>query len=272
MDRGRASLEGKTVLVIGAGSRGSDWSNGSACSAVYARELATVICVDNIAQRAEETAHIIAGEGGKAIALRADATNEDDVQAAVARAVAETGRLDVIHNNVGLPGADRTPDQGTLEDWNHTLTLNLTTAYLGMRASVPIFRRQGGGAIINTSSLFAVRFVARPTVAYTVAKAGVEALTRSCAAAYGRDNIRVNCIRIGFSETPLALSAINSSALSDAKKEEALEKSRSKVPLRQQHGSPFDVAHAAAFLASDAAAHISGAILNVDGGLECAPI
>jgi len=259
-------------MVVGAGSQGAGWSNGSACAVTYARHGASVVCVDNVAVRAEQTAQIIVGEGGRAFAFRADATNEEEMQSVVARAIAETGHLDVLHNNVGASGPAKTPDQGTLDDWNRDLSINLTSAYLGIRAAVPVFRRQGAGVITNTSSLIAVRFLARPMVGYSVAKAAVEALTRNCAYAYGRDNIRVNCIRIGFSETPLALSAVRASAMSDAQKEAELDKTRAKVPLRRQHGDAFDAANAAAFLASDAARHISGAILNVDGALECAPI
>jgi NAD(P)-dependent dehydrogenase (short-subunit alcohol dehydrogenase family) len=266
------SLEGKTVMVVGAGSQGAGWSNGSACAAMYARQGATVVCVDNIAQRADDIAHVITDEGGRAFAFRADATNEAEVQSVVARATVETGRLDVLHNNVGGASPAQTPDRGTLEDWNRDLALNLTSVYLAIRTSVPVFRQQGGGVITNISSLVAVRFLARPMVGYSVSKAAVEALTRNCAYAYGRDNIRVNCIRIGFSETPLVLSGLRASSLSDAEKEAALDKTRAKVPLRREHGDPFDVANAAVFLASDAAKHISGAILNVDGALECAPI
>jgi len=266
------SLEGKVVMVVGAGSQGAGWSNGSACAAVYARHAAAVVCVDNVAQRAEEIAQIISGEGGKALAFRADATKEEDVQSVVARATAEAGRLDVLHNNVGGASPAQTPDRGTVEDWNRDLALNLTSAYLAIRASVPVFRRQGGGVITNISSLVAVRFLARPMIGYSVSKAAVEALTRNCAYAYGRDNIRVNCIRIGFSETPLVLNGFGAHSLSEAEREAALDKTRAKVPLRREHGDPFDVANAALFLASDAAKHISGAILNVDGALECAPI
>lgn len=273
LNYGDKRLAGKTLVVVGAGAQSpGGWSNGKACSVVYAREGAFVVCVDYHLDRAEETADCIASEGGKAIALRADATNEADMRAVVARTLADAGRIDVIHNNVGVGRAIGLPDKVPLEEWDFEIAQDVTSAYMGIRVAAPIMREQGGGAIINTSSLFANRFINRPTTAYTVGKAGVEALTRSCAAFYGPDNIRVNCIRIGFSETPASLQYLEGRSLTEAQRQAELDKTRRKVPLRREHGTPFDVAHACAFLASDLASHITGVILSVDGGLDCAPI
>jgi NAD(P)-dependent dehydrogenase (short-subunit alcohol dehydrogenase family) len=265
-------LDGRTAVVMGAGSLAAGWGNGKAAAVAYAREGAGVVCADHVLERAEETARLIVGEGGDAIALRADATREDDVVDVVAQALARFGRLDVMHNNVGVGGIGGTPDEIAPHDWDREIAQNLTTAYLGIRCAVPAMREQGGGAITNISSLLAVRFLRRPSVPYTASKAAVEALTRSCAVAYGRDNIRVNCIRVGFSETPLLRAGLDASPLSEEQKEIEMQKSRRKVPLRGEHTDPFDIAAAAVFLASDAAKHITGVILNVDGGLECAPV
>jgi len=266
------SLQGKTIIVMGAGSIASGWSNGKACAVSYARAGAKVACVDWLAQRAEEAAHAIVSEGGQAIALTADATKEDDVAKAVASAQAEFGSLHAIHNNVGVGGSMGAPDQIPLQMWQHEINVNLTSAYLGIRHAVPALRKSGGGSITNISSLLSARFLKKPSVGYSTAKAGVEALTRSCAAAYGRDNIRVNCIRIGFSETPLVQMGMAVRGLSAERQEEEMAKSRAKVPLRGEHTDPFDIGAAAVFLASDQARHITGVILGVDGGLECAPI
>lgn len=265
-------LDDRTVVVVGAGAIAPGWSNGRACSVTYAERGAAVVCVDYVLARAEETAHLVAEAGGRAIALRADATVEDDLRTAVETTLTETGRLDVMHNNVGVGGTIGTPDQVTLEHFHREVAQNLTTAFLGIRLAAPVMRERGGGVILNTSSLLAVRFLSRPTVAYSAAKAGVEALTRACAAAYGRDNIRVNCLRIGFSETPVALSSIHARGLNGEERERELDTTRRKVPLRREHGTAFDVARAAAFLASDDAGHLSGVILNIDGASECAPI
>lgn len=166
---------------MGAGSIAPGWSNGKACAVSYARAGANVVCVDIVAARAEEAAHRIAQDGCRVIALKADVTSEDDVKAVVERAEREFGRLDVMHNNVGVGGSFGTPDQIPLAAWERELAVNLTTAYLGTRHAVPAMRRAGGGVIINISSLLATRFLRMPSVAYTAAKAGIEAMTRACA-------------------------------------------------------------------------------------------
>ena len=265
-----STLDGRCVVVMGAGSLGEGWGNGKACAVSYARAGASVVCVDFVQARADETVALIEREGGTAVAMSADATDEAAVQAVIDGALAAYGRLDVVHNNVGVGGTTGTPDQITLEQWNREVDQNLTTAFLGIRCAVPVMRERGGGVITNTSSLLAVRFLRRPNVAYTASKAAVEALTRACAVAYGRDNIRVNCLRIGFSETPLVESGLM--GMTDEAKEAAMARSRAKVPLRGEHTDPFDVAAAAVFLASDDARNLTGVILNVDGGLECAPL
>ncbi|WP_191094465.1 SDR family NAD(P)-dependent oxidoreductase [Nocardia colli] len=260
------------MVVVGAGSSGPGWGNGKACAVTYARNGAAVVCVDAVLDHARQTVAVIEAEGGTAIAVEADATNEAAIAETVSTAVGTFGAIDVLHNNVGVGGSTGAPDQIDLEMWNREIAVTLNSAFLGIRWAVPVMRKQGRGVITNTSSLMAVRFLRTPQVGYTTAKAAVEALTRSCAVAYGADNIRVNCLRIGFAETPLLLAGLDARQLTDEQKDAALAKSRRKVPLRGQHTDAFDVAHAALFLASDAAKHITGQILNVDGGLECAPI
>src|SRR6478735_6845633 len=169
-------LDGRVVVVMGAGSIADGWGNGKACAVTYARAGASVVCVDFHLDRAETTAALIEAEGGRAIAVQADATVEADVQRAVDRAVGDLGRLDVMHNNVGVGFTSGGPDRVEPGDWDREIAQNLTTAYLGVRCAVPAMRAGGGGAITNTSSLLAVRFLRRPTVAYTAAKAAVEAL------------------------------------------------------------------------------------------------
>lgn len=252
---GDKRLDGKSIVVVGAGSRvAGGWSHGKASAVVYAREGAFVMCVDYHLGRAEETARLIASEGGKAIALRADATNEADMQAVVVKSLEYTGRVDVMHNGVGV-GRSRQ---------------DIISAYTGTRVAAPAMCKQGGGIITNISSLFAVRFGKRATMAYTVGKAGVEALTRSCAASYARDNIRVNCVRVDVSETPLSFLYLGSNSLAKEEQRKAQPgKTRRRERLCGEHGSPFDVGRACAFLASDLAHHISGVVLSVGNGSEC---
>ena len=134
-------FDGRTVVVVGAGAIGAGWSNGKACAVTYAREGATVFCIDYLLPRAEETAHIIAGEGGRAVALQADETDEAALGAAVEVAVEQTGRLDVMHNNVGAGGSPGAPDKVSLKEFQRDIAQNLTTAFLGTRLAVPVMRR-----------------------------------------------------------------------------------------------------------------------------------
>src|SRR5689334_15032340 len=171
--RRMSNLEEKVVVVMGAGSIGDGWGNGKASAVTYARAGARVVCVDYRLDRAEETAAIITGEGGTALALRADATSEDDVQAVVDAAAGEFTRLDVMHNNVGVGGTSGGPDKIAPDAWRREIDQNLTSAYLGIRCAVPVMQAQGGGVITNISSTMSTRFLRRPSVAYSASKAAV---------------------------------------------------------------------------------------------------
>jgi NAD(P)-dependent dehydrogenase (short-subunit alcohol dehydrogenase family) len=266
-------LDGKVAVVMGAGSSAPGFSIGKATAALYAREGAAVVCVDFEAARAEETAQLILGEGGRAVATRADATSQADIEAAVALAVQEFGGLDIMHNNVGV-GSDGGPiELCTLESWNRELAVSLTTAFLGVKVAIPHLRARGGGAIINTSSIAAVRQLKRgSSAAYTAAKAGVEAMTRIVANDYGPENIRVNCVRVGFADTPLVRRLYEGAGLHGEALEAKMKDSAAFVPLRNERTSVWDVAHASLFLASDEARHLTGVILNVDGGVDVAAV
>jgi NAD(P)-dependent dehydrogenase (short-subunit alcohol dehydrogenase family) len=264
-------LQDRIVVVMGAGSSAPGWSNGKAAAVAYARAGARVVCADFIAKRAQEVAALIVDEGGHALELTCDATDGSSVKEAVDQVVAKYGRIDVLHNNVGFGGAVGAPDQVDEAAFDREIATSLKSAYLGIRYVAPHMRRRNSGVITNISSLASIRFMRLPTVAYSVAKAGLEALTRASAAAYGRDNIRVNCLRLGILETPIIELGMKARGFDQARADIEMTKSREKVPLRGEHGDAWDAAAAAVFLASDAAKYISGTILNIDGALECAP-
>lgn len=261
---GRGRLADKVVLVFGAGSVGEGWGNGKAASVAYAREGATVIAVDRDRAAAEATRSIIADLGGQASAHAADATRSGEVQAVVEDAVARHGRIDVLHNNVGttIMGG---PVELTEEQWHTVLDVNLTSAFLTCKHVLPVMLAQGKGAIVNISSIAAIRYTGYPYPAYYAAKAGINQFTQGLALQYAKDGIRVNAIMPGLMNTPLIYQQI-SGQYADAA---AMARARDEACPMGRMGTAWDIAAAAVFLASDEAGYITGVCLPVDGGLTC---
>jgi NAD(P)-dependent dehydrogenase (short-subunit alcohol dehydrogenase family) len=256
-------MEGKTALVIGAGSSGPGWGNGKAAAVLYAREGARVACLDARAEAAEETRALIEAEGGQAMALAADVTAGDQVAAAVARCVEAFGRLDVLHNNVGiakLGGPVETP----AEDWDHLVAVNQTSMFLTMKHALPVMERQGAGSIVNISSVAALRWIGFPYAAYTATKAAVIGLTRNVALQYAGKGIRANCVLPGLMDTPMIREPLKDAYGGDVAG--MIDKRNAQCPMGFM-GNAWDVAHAALFLASDEARYVTGIELVVDGGL-----
>jgi NAD(P)-dependent dehydrogenase (short-subunit alcohol dehydrogenase family) len=261
---GRNRLEGKVVLVFGAGSVGEGWGNGKATSVAYAREGATVIAVDREKSAADATATIIDGLGGRSRSLAADVTDSASVKAVVDEVVKTEGRIDVLHNNVGttIMGG---PVELSEQDWRTVLDVNLTSAYLTCKHVLPGMLARGKGAIINISSIAAIRYTGYPYSAYYAAKAGVNQFTVGLALQYARQGIRVNAIMPGLMNTPLIYQQI-SGQYADA---EAMARARHEATPMGRMGTGWDIAAAAVFLASDEANYITGVCLPVDGGLTC---
>ncbi len=170
-------LAGRTVLVFGAGSAGPGWGNGKAAAVLYAREGGRVVAVDLNAAAAEATSAIIADEGGTAIALAGDVTRAGDIDAVLARTLAEFGRIDVLHNNVGITDMGGL-DEVSEERWKRVLDINLTGVFLTCKAVVPVMLRQGGGAIVNISSIAGAVINRYPYFSYYASKAGLNHFTR----------------------------------------------------------------------------------------------
>lgn len=248
-------LKGKVAIVTGAGSRAEGVGNGRAAAILFAREGASVLAVDRVREAADTTAAGIAAERGVCAVFEADVTKENDCKAMVAAAVARWGKLDILQNNVGIGS------QGTVVDieenaWERIMRINVTSMMLAAKAAIPAMIAAGGGAIVNISSIAAVR--PRGLTPYATSKGAVEALTRGLAADHAKDGIRVNCIEPGPVYTPMVYAA----GMSD----EVREQRRKSSPLGIE-GTGWDIGYASLFLVSDEARYITGVVLPVDGGV-----
>lgn len=259
-------LDGKIALIMGAGSIGPGWGNGKATAVLFAREGAKVVCVDRNEAAALETADAIRGEGGTAEAFVADVTKSAEVKAAVDFTVARFGRIDVLHNNVGI-----TEPGGVVElsedAWDRVFAVNLKSCYLSMKYVIPLMVEQGGGSIVNTSSIASIRYLGTNYVSYYTTKAAMNHMTRVTAAEYASRQVRVNAILPGFMDTPMAVESAQ--RLRGATAETLAEAQRARtarVPMGWL-GDGWDVAKAALFFASDDSRFVTGVELLVDGGM-----
>src|ERR1700737_1570153 len=171
-------LKGKTALVVGAGSIGPGWGNGKATAAPFAAEGAQGFCVDPNSAAAEETVKIIASEGGKAAAFTADVSRAGDVEAMVGACLKTYGRIDVLDNNVGIAEMGSVVEVSEA-DWDRVFAVNLKSAFLTMKHVIPVMARQGGGSIINISSIASIRHLGLSYVSYATTKAAMNQMTRT---------------------------------------------------------------------------------------------
>jgi NAD(P)-dependent dehydrogenase (short-subunit alcohol dehydrogenase family) len=221
-----------------------------------------VIAVDRRLDSASETVAMIEAEGGSAIPYEADATNEDACRALMDACRTRFDRIDVLHNNVGIGGADAGPMHVDVDEWDRILGVNLKSVIVPCKHALPIMREQQGGSIVNVSSIAAV--CSTPIVAYKASKAGVNAYTQSLAIGNAKYGIRANVIMPGLMNTPMAIEGI--SAGTGVDKAELVRRRDAQVPLRAKMGTAWDVAYAALYLASDEARFVTGVMLPVDGG------
>lgn len=248
-------LEGKVAIVTGAGAADPDGiGNGRAAAILFAREGARVLLVDRDASLAERTLEMI-GTDGEAAVFAADVTSMAGCEAMVAGTVQRWGKLDILHNNVGI-GIGGTVVDVTEERWELQMRVNVTSMMLASKAAIPAMRANGSGAIVNVSSIASQH--GRGLTPYAASKGAVEALTRGMAADHGREGIRVNCIAPGPVYTPLVYAGGMSDQLREA---------RRRASALGIEGTGWDVGYAALFLASDEARYITGVTLPVDGGV-----
>ncbi len=257
-------LEGKVGIVVGAGqSPGETVGTGRAASIAFAREGARLLLADRDLDSARETAKMISDEGGSAECVAADWTNAADCKAMALACTEQYGRIDFLHNNVGVGTDDDAPSKLTEAGFDRIIEVNLKGCLLSCQAVVPVMREQGAGSIVNISSIASVAASVQLT-AYKISKAGINALGHSLAMENARYGVRVNTIMPGLLDTPMAIDAW--AAKLQIPREEIRAQRDALVPLRAKMGTAWDVAYASIFLHSDEARFITASVLTVDGG------
>jgi NAD(P)-dependent dehydrogenase (short-subunit alcohol dehydrogenase family) len=260
-------LKDKIAIIAGAGqtvgdSTGDTIGNGRATAILFAREGARCVCVDRRLDSAQDTCAIIEQEGGEAIALGADVTRAADCKRIAETCVKKFGRIDILHNNVGIAAGDS--DVTNLEEaaWDRILATNLKSDYLMCKEVIPLMRQRGGGSIVNISSIASLCSM-DGLLAYTVSKAGVNSITHQMALANAKYGIRINAILPGQINTQTAIEAL--ARARGIPKEKVRAERVAQIPLGKE-ATGWDVAYAALFLASDEARLVTGVLLPVDGG------
>ena len=259
-------LKGKVALVTGAGSIGPGWGNGKAAAVLFAREGAKVLAADINPRAVAETKEIIEREGGTCEAFAADVSKAASVAAMVEACLAAFGRIDVLHNNVGIVEVGG-PVETSEASWDRVNEVNLKSMFLTCKYTLPHMERARQGAIVNIASIAGIRWTGVPYVAYSATKAAVVQLTRVVALQYAGKGIRANSIVPGLMNTPMVHASLVGAYGADAA--EMVRRRDAQCPMGRM-GDAWDVAHAALFLASDEARYITGAELVVDGGLSVA--
>jgi len=260
MEETMGQLDGRVAVITGAAS-----GMGAAAALLFSREGAHVVLADLNGPGGEAAAKAASEAGKRCVFQRTDVSAEADIQALVARALSEFGRLDVMFNNAGIAGAIGPLEGVSVEDWDRTQAVCLRGVFLGIKHAVAPMRAQGGGAIVSTASIAGID--GYPNLhAYCAAKAGVVNLTRSASIEFAADRIRINCIAPGGVSTPIL--GLSGRGYDKAATDAMLEKAQP-LPIA---GQPEDIAQAALFLASDASRFVTGHCLVVDGGATAGQI
>ena len=246
-------FKSKVVLVTGAGS-----GIGREAALAFAARGAFVYIADLNEHAAAETQDLIAGRGGKGEAMRVDVSVEHEVASMVARIAEKSGRLDVAFNNAGITGqAHRIEDYPTA-DFDKVIAINLRSVFLGMKYQLPLMKKGGGGAIVNTASVAALTGPGGMS-AYAASKHGVHGLTRVAAMENAAHHVRVNALAPGWTETPMV-------QVASAQNPAFAKLATTAIPAKRG-GQPSEIAAAAVWLGSDEASYVMGQMLVVDGGM-----
>ncbi|MBO3803017.1 MAG: SDR family oxidoreductase [Candidatus Brockarchaeota archaeon] len=250
----RKSLDGKVALITGGAS-----GIGKATALLFAREGSAIVVVDLNEKDGQAVVKKITDDGGKALFVRCDVTKAADCQLAVQQAVAQFGRLDILFNNAGIIRRASVVDTSE-EEWDRVMATNVKSVFLLSKCAIPIMAKAGGGVIINTASGWGI-VGGRNAASYCASKGAVVLLTKAMALDHGEQNIRVNCICPGDTDTPMLRNEARQLGISE---EQFLSES-ARRPLRRI-GKPEEIAEAVLFLASDASSYVTGTALVVDGG------
>ena len=247
-------LASKVAIITG-----SAGGMGQVAAELFAREGASVVVTDVIADAGKETAQRIKDAGGQAIFVQADVSKEEDVKGLVAAAIEAFGQVDILYNNAGIMPTD----DGSVTDvsemiWDRVLDVNLKSTFLCSKYVIPHMVARGQGSIVNIASFVALLGCTVPQDAYTASKGGIMALTKSLAVQYGRQGIRCNAICPGPIETPLLRTLWTS--------EEARDLRLNRIPLGR-FGEAKDIVYMALYLASDESSWTTGSWIVVDGGI-----
>jgi len=259
-------LKNKAAIVTGAGSSGPGWGNGKATAVLFAREGAKVFAVDINLSAAEETKGIIEKEGGSCTAVKVDVSKSDEVNTLIERCIKTYGRIDILHNNVGVvvPGG---PVDTTEETWDRVMSINLKSMFLTCKYAIPYMEKQGGGVIINISSIAGIRYTGVPYITYYTTKAGILGFTQAVALQYAEKNIRANAILPGLMDTPFYKEPLKQ-VYAEGDIPKMVEIRNQQCPMKKM-GDAWDVTYAALYLASDEAKYVTGTQFIVDGGITC---
>jgi NAD(P)-dependent dehydrogenase (short-subunit alcohol dehydrogenase family) len=259
-------LNGKVALVTGAGAVGAGWGNGKATAVLFAREGARVFGVDKNLSAAEETRDIIRSEGGECTVAKVDVARGDEVRALVDTCVETYGRIDILHNNVGIVQVGG-PVETSEEDWDRVMAVNVKSMFLTCKYVIPIMEKQGSGVIINISSIAGIRYTGVPYITYYTSKSAILGFTQGVALQYAKKGIRANAILPGLMNTPMIREPLKET-YGGGDVEKMIQVRDAQCPMGHM-GDAWDVAHAGLYLASDDAKYVTGAQLVVDGGITC---
>lgn len=261
-------LQDKVVIIAGGGAIGPGMSNGRAAALTYAREGAKVLVADLNKESAVETQELVRAEGGTCEVFAGDLSVANDVEAMVNQCLQDFGgRIDILHNNIGIVRTGG-PVEMSESDWDLVVKVNLKTLYLAAKHVLPVMEKQQSGVVTTIGSMAAFRFTGLPMIAYAMTKAAIPAYTRSIAMQYASAGIRANSVHPGVIDTPLQTASTDSAygeVFGKVDPAALRAKREATIPLGR-FGTPFDVANAALFLATDEAQYITGTELVVDGG------